>query len=313
MIEISRKDIAAAHDDIAGHIRRTPVVEINVDGIAKPVSLKLELLQHSGSFKARGAFANLLTNTPPQAGVTAASGGNHGAAVAFAANALGVPAHIFVPEISSPAKIGKIKAYGAEVTVSGSHYAEALKLCEAFEAGTGALSVHAYDAPATLAGQGTLAKEFEEQAPGVDTVLIAVGGGGLIGGVAAWYGDGTKVIAVEPRTCPTLHDSMAANQRVTITPSGIAADSLGAASVGEIMFEIAKHNIDHAVLVDDDDIRTAQRWLWDKLRLVSEPGGATALAALLSGAYKPAPDEKIGIVLCGANTDPISFSKAIEQ
>lgn len=313
MIEISRKDIAAAHDQIAGHIRRTPVIEINVDGIAKPVALKLELLQHSGSFKARGAFANLLTSSPPRAGVTAASGGNHGAAVAFAANALGVPAHIFVPEISSPAKVAKIKAYGAEVTVKGSQYAEALKLCETFEAESGALSVHAYDAPATLHGQGTLAKEFEEQAPDVDTVLIAVGGGGLIGGVAAWYGSTTKVIAVEPRTCPTLHDSIAANERITITPSGIAADSLGAASVGEIMFEIAKRNINEAVLVDDSAIRDAQRWLWDKLRLVSEPGGATALAALLSGAYKPQTDEKVGIVVCGANTDPISFSKAIEQ
>jgi threonine dehydratase len=313
MIEISRIDITAAHDHIAGHIRRTPVVEITVDGIANLVSLKLELLQHSGSFKARGAFANLLTSTPPEAGVTAASGGNHGAAVAFAANALGVPAHIFVPEISSTAKIAKIKAYGADVTVKGTQYAEALKLCEAFEADSGALSIHAYDAPATLHGQGTLAKEFEEQAPNVDTVLIAVGGGGLIGGVAAWYGSTAKVIAVEPRTCPTLHNSMAANERVTITPSGIAADSLGAASVGKIMFEIAKQNIDQAVLVDDADIRNAQRWLWDKLRLVSEPGGATALAALLSGAYKPAQDEKIGIVVCGANTDPISFSKAIEQ
>lgn len=313
MIEISRKDIAAAHDHIAAHIRRTPVVEISVDGIAKPVSLKLELLQHSGSFKARGAFANLLTSKPPKAGVTAASGGNHGAAVAFAANALNIPAHIFVPEISSPAKIAKIKTYGADVTVSGSHYAEALKLCETFEAESGALSVHAYDAPATLHGQGTLAKEFEEQAPHVDTVLIAVGGGGLIGGVAAWLGSTTGVIAVEPRGCPTLHDSIAANERVTIAPSGIAADSLGAASVGEIMFEIAKQNIDQAVLVDDADIRNAQRWLWDKLRLVSEPGGATALAALLSGTYKPAQDENIGIVVCGANTDPISFSKAIEN
>jgi len=313
MIEISRTDIAAAHDRIAGHIRRTPVVEINIDGIAKPVSLKLELLQHSGSFKARGAFANLLASEPPKAGVTAASGGNHGAAVAFAANALGVPAHIFVPEISSPAKIAKIKAYGAEVTVKGSQYAEALKLCEVFEAESGALSVHAYDAPATLKGQGTLAKEYEEQVPGIDTILVAVGGGGLIGGIAAWYGSAAKVIAVEPRTCPTLHDSMAANERVTITPSGIAADSLGAASVGQIMFEIAKQNIDQAILVDDIDIRTAQRWLWEKLRLVSEPGGATALAALLSSAYKPGPGEKIGIIVCGANTDPISFSKAIEQ
>lgn len=313
MIDISRKDIAAAHDKIAGHIRRTPVVEINVDGIAQPVALKLELLQHSGSFKARGAFANLLTSQPPKAGVTAASGGNHGAAVAFAASALGIPAHIFVPEISSPAKIAKIKAYGAEVTVEGSNYAQALKLCETFEAETGATPIHAYDAPATLHGQGTLAKEFEEQAPDVDTVLIAVGGGGLIGGVAAWYRGGTKVIAVEPAGCPTLHDSMTAGKRVTITPSGVAADSLGASSVGEIMFEIAKQNIAGTVLIEDADIRNAQRWLWDKLRLVSEPGGATALAALLSGAYKPAADERIGIVVCGANTDPISFSKAIEQ
>ena len=312
MTEIFRTDIATAHDRIAGHIRRTPVIDIDIDGADTPVALKLELLQHSGSFKARGAFANLLTSTPPAAGVTAASGGNHGAAVAFAANALGVPAHIFVPEISSPAKIAKIRAYGAEVTVQGNHYAEAQALCEAHEANTGALPVHAYDAPATLYGQGTLALEFEQQAPDLDTVLIAVGGGGLIGGIAAWYAGNTKVVAVEPAGCPTLHHSLDADERVTITPSGIAADSLGAASVGEIMFQIARRHIAGAVLVEDADIRTGQRWLWDKLRLISEPGGATALAALLSGAYKPQPGEKVGIVVCGANTDPQSFAEAIK-
>lgn len=313
MTEITRDAIAATHDRVAPHIRRTPVIDVGIEGIDQPVALKLELLQHAGSFKARGAFSNLLTNDLPQAGVTAASGGNHGAAVAYAARAVGMPAHIFVPEISSSAKIDKIRDYGAEVTVSGTQYAEALQLCRQHEADTGALSIHAYDAEATLRGQGTLAKEFEEQVPDLDTVLIAVGGGGLIGGCASWFAGRTKVVAVEPHTCPTLHDSLDGGERIVITPSGVAADSLGAASVGEIMFPIAQQYVAEAVLVSDDDIRSAQRWLWNNLRLVSEPGGATALAALLSNAYRPANGERLGVVVCGANTDPISFSQAIAE
>ncbi len=313
MTDISPSAIAAAHERIAGHIRRTPIIDVNVNNIEQPVTLKLELLQHAGSFKARGAFSNLLKGDLPTAGVTAASGGNHGAAVAFAAQALGVPAHIFVPEISAPAKIDKIKAYGAEITVKGTHYAEALELCRQYESDSGAMPIHAYDAEATLCGQGTLAREIEQQAPDLDVVLVAVGGGGLIGGTAAWYGGRKRIIAVEPENCPTLHDSIQQGHRVTINPSGIAADSLGAASVGELMFPIAQANIDQTVLVTDDDIGAAQRWLWAKLRLVSEPGGAAALAALLSGAYRHAEHERIGVVVCGANTDPISFSKAIAE
>jgi threonine dehydratase len=311
MTEITRSSIADTHARIAGHIRATPVIEVDVDGIGLPVSLKLELMQHSGSFKARGAFANLLTAAPPAAGVTAASGGNHGAAVAYAASRLGVPAHIFVPEISSPAKIARIRDYGAQVTVEGTHYAEALKLCQQYEADTGALPVHAYDAPATLCGQGTLAREFEQQSPHLDTLLIAVGGGGLIGGIAAWHAGNRRIVAVEPEGCATLHDSLKANERITISPSGVAADSLGAANVGEIMFPIARDHVSDTILVSDASIRQAQRWLWDRLRIVAEPGGATALAALLSGAYQPSSGEHIGIVVCGGNTDPVTFAEAI--
>ncbi len=313
MVDLSPSAISATYERVAPYIRRTPVIDVAIDGIKQPVTLKLEQLQHSGSFKARGAFSNLLTHDLPAAGVTAASGGNHGAAIAYAAQTLDVPAHIFVPEISSPAKIERIKSYGAEVTVKGKHYAEALELCRQYEADKGAVSFHAYDAEATLRGQGTLGKELEEQAPDLDTLLVAVGGGGLIGGVAAWFDGRMTVIAVEPQSCPTLHESLKHDERVVIIPSGIAADSLGAASVGKIMFAIAKRKIAEAVLVSDDDIRSAQHWLWNHLRLVSEPGGATALAALLSGAYRPANGKRIGVVICGANTDPISFSKAIAE
>ncbi len=306
---ITRDAITRAATRIAPHVRRTPVVDVTVEGVALPVTLKLELLQHAGSFKSRGAFNTLLQAEVGQGGVATASGGNHGAAVAYAARELGHKAKIFVPEISSPAKVARIASYGAEIVQQGANYSEALTLCEAWIAESGAASVHAYDAEATLEGQGTLARELEDQAPGIDTLLVAVGGGGLIGGIAAWYQSNVKVVGVEPVTCDTLHASLAAGARVPVKTSGLAADSLGATTVGRLMFDIAKDHITQVALVTDDDIRNAQRKLWREMQLVTEPGGAAAFAALLSGAYRPEKDERVGIVVCGANTSMDVFGQ----
>jgi threonine dehydratase len=305
----SRASIAATHRRIAPAIRRTPVIDVDVAGIATPVTLKLELLQHTGSFKPRGAFANLMGADVPAAGVAAASGGNHGAAVAFAARSLGIPAHIFVPETTPKPKLARIESYGANVVLAGDRYAAALARCEAFAEETGALAVHAYDSPATLDGQGTIGLELEDQAPDLDTLLVAVGGGGLIGGIAAWCHGGPKVVGVEPAACNALHAALAAGRPADVTPSGYAVDSLGASRVGALVFPIAQQAVDHVALVEDADIARAQGWLWNKLRLITEPGGATALAALLSGAYAPAAAERVGIIVCGANTDPATFAK----
>lgn len=299
---ITREAISRAAARIAGHVRRTPVIDVAVAGVALPVTLKLELLQHAGSFKSRGAFNTLLQASVGQGGVATASGGNHGAAVAYASRQLGHRAKIFVPEISSPAKVARIASYGAEIVQRGANYSEALALCEAWIAESGATSVHAYDAEATLEGQGTLARELEAQAPGIDTLLVAVGGGGLIGGIAAWYQSKVKVVGVEPQTCNTLHAAMAAGERVQVKPSGLATDSLGASMVGKLMFDIARHHIAEVALVSDDDIRDAQCHVWREMQLVTEPGGAAAFAALLSGAYRPEKDERVGVVVCGANT-----------
>jgi threonine dehydratase len=306
---ITREAITRAAQRIAPHVRRTPVVEVKVEGVAQPVTLKLELLQHSGSFKARGAFNTLLGSDIGPAGVATASGGNHGAAVAYAARELGHRAKIFVPVISSPAKVARIASYGAEIVQQGENYSEALALCEAHIAATGATSVHAYDAEPTLEGQGTLGRELEAQAPGLDTLLVAVGGGGLIGGIAAWYQSGIRIVGVEPETCNTLHAALAAGERVPVKASGLAADSLGATTVGRLMFEIARDHVAGVALVSDDGIREAQRRLWREMQLVTEPGGAAAFAALLSGAYKPEKDERVGVVVCGANTSMEAFGK----
>jgi threonine dehydratase len=306
---ITRDAITRAAARIANHVRRTPVVSVTVEGVELPVTLKLELLQHAGSFKSRGAFNTLLQASVGAGGVATASGGNHGAAVAYASRQLGHRAKIFVPEISSPAKVARIASYGAEVVQKGANYSEALALCEAWIAESGATSVHAYDAEATLEGQGTLGRELEAQAPGIDTLLVAVGGGGLIGGIAAWYQSGVKIVGVEPQTCNTLHAAMAAGERVAVKPSGLATDSLGASTVGKLMFEIAKDHIAQVTLISDDDIRNAQRHLWREMQLVTEPGGAAAFAALLSGAYKPEKDERVGIVVCGANTSMDVFGQ----
>ncbi len=271
------------------------------------ITFKLEQLQHAGSFKTRGAFANLLTRHPPKAGVVAASGGNHGAAVAYAAMKLGLPARIFVPTVSSPAKIDRIRSYGADLTVIGERYAEALAASIEWSKSSGAMPVHAFDQVETMAGQGTLALELSEQEPELDTVLAAVGGGGLIGGIAAWYESKTRIIAVEPEGAPTLADALKAGKPVDAPTGSVAADSLAPKRVGELMFPIAQAHIDRVVLVTDEAIRDAQRMLWEGLRLVVEPGGCTAFAAVLSGAYQPANGERVGVVVSGANTTAVTF------
>ncbi len=300
-------EILAAYSRIKPHIRRTPLLRTDAADfgvtLGSPLVLKLELLQHTGSFKPRGGFNNLLSRPVPAAGVAAASGGNHGAAVAYAAQRLGHKAAIFVPEVSSPVKIARIKGYGADTRVGGARYADALDACNSFIAKSGALSVHAYDAAETIAGQGTVGLEWQEDAPELDTVLVAVGGGGLIAGIAAWYARGVKVIGVEPEGSRALHASLEAGRPVDVTVESIAADSLGARNTGQLVFDIARQNVDRVVLVPDDAIVAAQRLLWDRLRLAAEPGGAAALAALICGAYKPRADEKVGVLLCGGNVD----------
>ncbi len=308
---IDRETIAATYARIAPFIRRTPVMHVQVPDIEGPVALKLEQLQHTGSFKARGAFANLVGRKVPDIGVAAASGGNHGAAAAYTARRMKFPARIFVPSIASPAKVSRIKSYGAEIVQDGANYYEALANCMSYVKSSGALNIHAYDEEPTLLGQGTVGLEIEEQLPDIDTLLVAVGGGGLIGGIAAWFAGRIKVVGVEPEASNALHAALAAGEPVKITPSGIAADSLGASFAGTLMFGIAKQHVDHVALVSDDAIRRAQAWLWDRARLITEPGGAAAMAALLSGSYRPAAGERVCVLVCGANTEPEAFAKSI--
>jgi threonine dehydratase len=299
--------IRAAYARIKSHVRRTPVIRVQAQDfgvtLAAPLALKLEFLQHTGSFKPRGAFNNLLSRPVPGAGVAAASGGNHGAAVAYAAQQLGHKAAIFVPDVSSPVKIARIRSYGADTRVGGARYADALDRCEEFVAQSGALSVHAYDAPETVAGQGSVGLEWEEDVPDLDTVLVAVGGGGLIAGIAAWYGRRIKVVGVEPEGSRALHASLEAGRPVDVTVESVAADSLGARNTGQLVYDIARASVDHVALVPDDAIIAAQRLMWDRLRVAAEPGGAAALAALISGTYQPRADEKVGVLLCGANVE----------
>jgi threonine dehydratase len=270
------------------------------------LTFKLELLQHTGSFKPRGAFANLLTRDVPPAGVVAASGGNHGAAVAYAAKVLGKPATIFVPSVSSPTKMDRIRSYGANLVVAGDRYAESLAASERWATESGAAPVHAYDSPETLAGQGTVAFELQAQS-GLDSLLVAVGGGGLIGGIAAWYAGTIKLIGVEPESAPTLAHALDAGRPVDAPGGGIAADSLAPARVGTTMFPLAQAYVDRVVLVPDSAIVKAQQRLWDVLRVATEPGGAAAMAALLTGGYVPERRERVGVVLCGGNTNAVSF------
>lgn len=295
---------------IAPHIRHTPVLEVDggdfgLEGVR--IVFKLEFLQQAGSFKTRGAFNNLLTRAIPEVGVVAASGGNHGAAVAYAAMRLGKPATIFVPNVASRAKLEQIESYGARLEVGGDRYADALAASEAWAAKRGALPIHAYDQDETLQGQATVGLEFEEQAPGLDSLLVAVGGGGLVGGIAGWYRGRVPVVGVEPEEAPTLTRALAAGAPVDAPAGGIAADSLAPRRVGAIMFPIAQRFMAGTVLVTDEAIRESQRALWRSLRIVAEPGGAAAMAALISGAHRPPKGSTVGVVLCGANTTAVDF------
>lgn len=307
MIEAGR--IREAHQRIAPYVRRTPTIDLEGEalGLALPVTLKLELFQVTGSFKPRGAFNRLLSNdvrTP----VVAASGGNHGVAVAYACMQLGLRAEIFVPTVSAPMKVQRLRDYGAVVHQVGAVYADSLEASRERAREIGAFEVHAYDMPEVVAGAGTVGLELSEQSPDAHTVLVAVGGGGLIAGIAAWYGEGVKVVAVEPERCPTLFEARKAGAPVDVQTGGVAGDSLAARRIGGIAFEVVQRFVPQAVLVSEEAIVAAQRLLWDRMRVVAEPGGATALAALLSGVYEPEPGERVAVVVCGSNTDPAGLA-----
>jgi threonine dehydratase len=310
-LAIDQARISETEKLIRPHIRRTPIVEVagRDFGLGSiHLVFKLELLQHSGSFKARGAFANLLLRNVPKAGVVAASGGNHGAAVASAAHQLRIPAKIFVPTVCSPEKQARIRDCGAELVITGERYADALAASEAWAAESGALKIHAYDQPETLLGQGSVGLEFEEQSRNLDTLLVAVGGGGLIGGVAAWYSGRVKIIGVEPELAPTLHNALRAGRPVDSPAGGIAADSLAPKRVGQLMFPLAQRFVDRVALVSDEAIQESQQALWKTLRVAAEPGGAAAFAALLSRRYQPLAGERVGVLVCGGNTTAVDFS-----
>lgn len=300
---IDRQTIAIAASRISTYVRHTPALQTAFSECG-PVTLKLELLQHAGSFKPRGAFNRMLSAERPARGVIAASGGNHGAAVAYAAGILGIAAEIFVPAGTPAAKLARIATYGARIVQGGETYAEALTASRERQAETGAMEVHAYDHGDVLAGQGTVGREFEQDAPELTHILVATGGGGLIGGIAAWYAGSAQIISVEPEGCRSLHDALCAGHPVSAPVGGLASDSLGARQVGALMFPIAQRFVSQAVLVADDAIRAAQRMLWDRFRLVAEPGGAAATAALLSGRFVPPKGAQVGVVVCGANVDP---------
>ena len=316
---ITPAEIDTAAQRIGAYVRVTPCIELEPRAFGSPatLTLKLEMMQHTGSFKPRGAFNRILSANVPEAGVIAASGGNHGAAVAYAARTLGHMAEIFVPEPTPDIKVDRLRRYGARVVLIGTSYAEAYAASQERAQETGALDVHAYDQIEVLAGQGTLARELERQLGALDTgtldtgtldtVLVAVGGGGLIGGVAAWFAGRVRVVGVEPERCPTLYAAREAGEPVDVDVSGIAADSLGARRIGNLAFLIAQPYVESVVLVADEEIRSAQRNLWDRLRILTEPGGATALAGLLSGKYQAEPGERVGVIVCGANTDPARF------
>jgi threonine dehydratase len=302
--------IAQCERLIRPFIRRTPVAEVDGAEFGLPgqtLTLKLELLQHSGSFKARGAFANLLIRDVPKVGVVAASGGNHGAAVAYAAMKLGKPAKIFVPSISSPAKIQRIRDYGADLAIEGDRYADALAASETWAQQTGAMPIPAFDQNETIMGQGTVGLELEQQVADIDTLLVSVGGGGLIAGIAAWYAGRIKVVGVEPFASPTLTKAFEAGRPIDAEAGGLAADSLAPRRVGERVFPIVQKYARQTVLVSDDAIAKAQANLWRGLRVVAEPGGAAALSAILSGAYKPAHGERVAIIISGGNTAAVNF------
>ena len=297
---ITRDDIHRAYETVRPYLRRTPVIQLDLPG---PVTLKLEQLQCAGSFKARGAFTNLLLRDVPPAGVAAASGGNHGVAVAYAAHRLGVPARIFVPTVASPAKIERIREL-ADLVIVGDRYADALEAAERWIAASGAMSVPAYDHQETILGQATLALELDDQAGPLDTVLVPVGGGGLIAGIASFFAGATRIIGVEPDGAPTLARARAAGSPVDAPAGSIAVDALAPRRVGDLVFPITQAYVADVVLVDDDAIRSAQRTLWRSARIAAEPAAAVGVAALLTGAYKPTPGERVAVVISGANMSP---------
>ena len=302
---IGRADIDAANRRIRPYVRRTPVLELGPGAfdLRCRVTLKLELVQHTGSFKPRGAFNKILSSDVSDTGVIAASGGNFGSAVAFAAHMLGHRAEVFVPSNSPTVKADRIRNLGANVTIIEGWYDEALEASHGRAAETGALVMHAYDQPEVVAGQGTLGLELAEQVPDADTVLVAIGGGGLIGGVAGWYEGRARVIGVEPETSRTMTAALAAGEPVDVEYGGYAADSLGTRRAGEIAFAIVSKHVERVVLVPGGAIKDAQRRLWHEVRVFAEPGGAAALAALLAKAYVPEPDEHVIVLVCGANGD----------
>jgi len=321
---ITRDEIRDTYATIRPYVRRTPVVQVDLTDLdpagtnLPAVTLKLEQLQCAGSFKARGAFANLLLRDVPPAGVVAASGGNHGVAVSYAASRVGsggkqsVPARIFVPTVSAPAKVARIRQLGAELVVTGERYADALAAAQAWQESSGAMSVHAFDQRETLLGQGTLALELAGQAAemgpemgrALDTVLVPVGGGGLIGGIAAYFAGTVRVIGVEPAGAPTLTRARAEGRPADAPAEGVAADALAPRRVGELVFPITQAYVEDVVLVDDAAILAAQQALWQAARIAAEPAGSVGVAALLAGAYKPAPGEHVAVVISGANMAP---------
>jgi threonine dehydratase len=307
--DITREAIHDVYQRIRPYLRRTPVIEVDLGELhgQGTATLKLEQLQCGGSFKARGAFTNLLLRDVPEAGVVAASGGNHGVATAYAAHRLGVPAKIFVPTVSAPAKIERIRELGADLVVGGDRYADAYDAAQRWAAESGALTIHAYDQRETILGQGTLALELLEQAPDIDTVLVPVGGGGLIAGVAAYLAGTVRVIGVEPDGAPTLAHARAAGEPVDAPAGSIAVDALAPRRIGELVFPITQSYVADVVLVDDDAIRHAQRALWQAVRIAAEPAGSVTVAALLAGAYKPAADERVAVVISGANMSPVQL------
>jgi threonine dehydratase len=309
LIEAAAARLAAAPVPV---VRETPLWTLSGAQMGLgpfEVWLKLEHLQVGGSFKARGMASRLLANPIPAAGVIVASGGNAGIATAAAARALGVRCEVFVPEVSSPAKRERLRGLGAEVVVTGAAYADALAACQVRQRESGALMTHAYDQEEVVAGAGTLAREIERQAGGVpDRVLVSVGGGGLIGGVAAWFAGRSRVVALEPEGAPTLHAARAAGEPVDVAVSGIAADSLGARRIGDIAWRVSQTAVADSLLLPDAAIREAQLWLWRECKLAVEPAAALGLAALRTGAVQPAPGERVALILCGANFDPASLA-----
>jgi threonine dehydratase len=303
-----RTEITAASGRISDYIRRTPILTVPNNFGHGEISMKLEFLQRTGSFKARGAFNTLLSNDIPAAGVAAASGGNHGAAVAYAAQRLGVVANIFVPEISNAAKVEAIRSCGAELHIGGARYFQAQRRCDEFIAKSGALRVHPFDALSTIAGQGTIGMEWESDGPAIDTVLVASGGGGLVAGIAAWWADKVKVVSVEPEGSQALNAAFKAKGPVDVNVESVAADSLGASNVGALVYDICRQSVSETLLVEEDAIMRTQRHLWSEYRIAVEPGGAVALSALLSGIYRARAGERIGVLVCGANVELVTLN-----